>query len=93
MTMYYDGGDGPVEYGVDGEKIDRRDKLIRDQKSRIWELERDKRVVELGLKQEAQLREKHPGLSELWDQYQTMLMLCRRQERSFNDDDAADGCG
>ena len=56
------------EYSPDGDKVDRRDKIIRKLQCKIGEMEQKERNEYL-------LRQSHPGLQEAWEKYQTLLLL------------------
>lgn len=58
------------EYSVDGDKIDRRNNIIRELSTTI-----NRRASEDD--HDKELRDNNPGLQELWDQYQTMKELLK----------------
>lgn len=59
-----------MQYTVDGDKKDTRNEAIRDLKRKL-------RVWESAANEDEALRKEHPGLADLYEQYQTMLELVR----------------
>lgn len=82
--------DEGIIYSPDGDKIDNRAELLRQKSAKIRELQQEVWKYRGQESTEERLRKKHPGLNELYEQYQTMLNLLHEEEQRVTA--TADGC-
>lgn len=79
-----------IGYSVDGDKVDNRSDVIRQKNALIREIQHELWKYKGQEATEKRLREKHEGLNELYEQYQTMLNLLHEEEQRFTA--SADAC-
>lgn len=68
QVMYLDEG---LEYTMDGDVVDKRNRMIRKLKSQLTVFRRRE-------KRELKLREDNVAVQDAWDKYQTVLTLARK---------------